>query len=394
MSNDQPRLRGMSQNEMIKLVEDAGFEAFRGKQLFHWIFKQGARSLEEMKNLPQKMREWLQENTVLGGVKEAVALKKSADGSYKFLFLLEDDKKVESVLMPAASGKFWTQCLSSQVGCAVDCKFCVTGFNGFFRQMKVDEIVDQVLFARRHLKEDNPEANYRNLVYMGMGEPLLNPDHVIKSIQILTTHEGVDLSPRRITVSTSGIVPGMIQLAEAKTGALLALSLNAPTQHEREEIMPITKKYLLKDVMDVTYNYAFGKNARVTYEYVLLAGLNDSPEHAKKLREMLSVKPCKLNIIPFNPSPLLPYKRPTDEAVQSFVDEFRDAPFVVSVRWSKALDVDGACGQLAGQHRQRDGRKMPEPAQAKEAVASSLGDLDFFAPVAVESQEDDDTDSA
>jgi 23S rRNA (adenine2503-C2)-methyltransferase len=390
-----PRLRGMSQAELAELSLDAGFPAFRGRQLFHWLHRKMARSLDEMKNLPIAFRQWLAANTVMGGVKDVVAVKTSQDGSYKFLFELEDGRKVESVLMPDAKRAYWTQCLSSQVGCAVDCKFCVTGFNGFFRQMKVDEIVDQVLFARRHLMTEQPGANYRNLVYMGMGEPLLNTDAVIKSIRLFADGEGVDLSPRRITVSTSGIVPGMVQLAEAETGACLALSLNASNQAERERIMPITKKYPLSDVLDVCRRYRFGKHKRVTFEYVLLAGINDTPDHARQVGALLKGIPCKVNVIPFNPNPTLPFGRPATEDVQAFVDVLSAQNFTVSVRWSKALDVDGACGQLAGQHRQRRGTRgvdtpLSEPTAAE--FAHALGDLDFFATVASESADDDDPD--
>ncbi|MBI1293267.1 23S rRNA (adenine(2503)-C(2))-methyltransferase RlmN [bacterium] len=389
------RLRGMTQAELEQMTADAGFPAFRGRQLFHWLHRKMARTLDEMKNLPVAFREWLATNAVMGGVKDVVTVKTSQDGSYKFLFELEDGRKVESVLMPDAKRTYWTQCLSSQVGCAVDCKFCVTGFNGFFRQMKVDEIVDQVLFARRHLLTEQPGANFRNLVYMGMGEPLLNPDAVIKSIRLFSDREGVDLSPRRITVSTSGIVPGMVQLAEAETGACLALSLNAPNQAERERIMPITKKYPLADVLDVCRRYRYGKHKRVTFEYVLLAGINDTTDHARQVASLVKGIPCKINVIPFNPNPTLPFGRPETDDVQAFVDVLGAQNYTVSVRWSKALDVDGACGQLAGQHRQRRGIRgveapaaTPEPTPAQ--FAHALGDLDFFAPVAAESADEDD----
>ena len=375
-----PRLRGLSSDELAALLESAGFDAFRAKQVFHWLQRRSARSLDEMKNVPKPIRDWLAENTVLGGVKEAVTTKTSRDGSTKFLFMLEDGKKVESVLMPDPKRAYYTLCLSSQVGCAVDCKFCVTGLNGFFRHMKADEIVDQVLYARRFLFENDPEANFRNLVYMGMGEPLLNPDAVIKSIRLLLDTEGVDLSSRRITVSTSGIIPGMIQLAEAGTGVCLALSLNAPSHEERAAIMPITKKYPLADVLDVCKNYKFGKHKRVTFEYVLLHGVNDTVDHAQRLAKLVRDIPCKINLIPWNPNPLLPFGRPEKEHIEAFSKVLQNFQFTVSVRWSKALDVDGACGQLAGQSRQRGGAK---DSVAPESVAMP-DDLDFFATVAAE----------
>lgn len=380
LNSSKPRLRGMSETEIVALLNGAGFQEYRGRQVYHWIQRQGVRSFDEMKNIPAPMRQWLAENTLLGGVKDASLVRESLDGSYKFLFELEDGRKVESVLMPDPEKRYWTQCLSSQVGCAVDCKFCVTGFNGFFRNMRVDEIVDQVLFAKRYLLERRPGSNYRNLVYMGMGEPLLNPDAVIASIRILTSSNGLDLSGRRITVSTSGIVPGMIQLAESGAGACLAVSLNAPTQEERAVIMPISKKWPIEEVLDVCRRYTFCKNKRVTFEYVMLAGVNDSLEHATKLKKLLRGISCKVNLIPFNPSPLLPYGRPDQETVQQFVESLYEAQFTVSVRWSKALDVDGACGQLAGQSRQRGGRRGEPPTENPKDEMPE--DLDFFAVVA------------
>lgn len=378
----------MTQDEMIQLLEENGFEKYRGRQLYQWVQRRGARSFDEMRNLPAALRDWLAENTSLGGVVSAETLRTSTDGSYKFLFLLEDGRKVESVLMPDPKRGYWTQCLSSQVGCAVDCKFCVTGFNGFFRQMRTDEIVDQVLYARRHLLNDHPGANYRNLVYMGMGEPLLNTPNVLQSIRLLIDNDGVNLSPRRITVSTSGILPGMEELADSGLNVKLALSLNATTQEEREEIMPITKKYSLADLLEFCRTRQFGRN-RVTFEYVLLAGFNDTPDHARKLVSILRGIPCKVNLIPFNPSSLLPWQRPVTGDVEEFARIIREANLTLSVRWSKALDVDGACGQLAGQSRQRGGSRgmdldqKPRP----EAIQKSLGDLDFFATVAADDDE-------
>lgn len=385
-----PRLRGMTIAEIEELIVPAGFEKYRAAQLFQWLQRRGARSLQEMKNIPAALQQWLEANAELGGIATVATMKRSADGSYKFLFELDDGRKIESVLMPDPVRNYWTLCVSSQVGCAVDCKFCVTGLNGFFRQLRVDEIVDQILFSRRQLLTDQPEANFRNLVYMGMGEPLLNPDAVIKSIRILTHKDGVDLSPRRVTVSTSGIVPGMIQLAEAGTGVCLALSLNAPSQAEREIVMPITRKYPLNDVLNVCRKYQFGKHKRITFEYVLLHGINDREEHAHRLRKLVRGIPCKINLIPFNPNSALPFERPDREAVEQFSRILTEDHLTVSVRWSKALDVDGACGQLAGQFRQRRGAVAAAPPEnsAAAAVAEMPPDLDFFSPTETDSEEE------
>lgn len=347
-------LRGLTLAEMENLIADNGFARYRGRQLFHWVQRKMADSFDEVKNIPKPLLHWLKENTSLGGMAGVADMKRSADGSYKFLFLLDDGKKIESVVMHDPKRNYWTQCLSSQVGCAVDCKFCVTGKNGFFRNLRIDEITGQVLHARKHLLNEVPDAIFRNVVYMGMGEPLLNTHSVIKSIQILSDQEGVDLSPRRMTVSTSGIIPGMIEFAEAETGACIAVSLNATTQAEREEIMPITRKYPLKELLEVCRTRSYGKHKRVTFEYVVMAGWNDSEAHARRLIKLLRGIPCKVNLIPFNPSPLLPWERPTKESIDGFGEILSAANLSVSVRWSKALDVDGACGQLAGKHQQQE----------------------------------------
>ncbi len=381
----------MHHREIEEMLVAAGFKAFRAKQVFHWVQKKSARSFSEMHNLPAPLLKWLEENTTLGGIFEVLAVNESADGSYKFLFALEDGRKVESVLMPNPKRNYWTQCLSSQVGCAVDCKFCVTGMNGFFRHMTADEITDQVLFVRRYLHERRPDAHFRNLVFMGMGEPLLNTAAVIKTIQILVAHAGIDLSPRRITVSTSGIIPGMEQLADADLGVGLALSLNAVSQEERERIMPITKKYPLADLLELLKHRRFGKNKRVTFEYVMLTGENDSMDHARRLVSLVKGLSCKINLIPFNPHPDLPYGRPDRGHVERFAQVLLDAALTVSVRWSKALDVDGACGQLAGDHRQRMGaRGVDTVSRSKDAAKVAFpADLDFFATVAAEDDEEE-----
>lgn len=388
-NTEKPYLRGLDPEELTTLLDEAGFDAFRGKQLFHWLHVKYARSLDEMKNLPKPLRAWLAEHTELGGISSIADQRSSADGSTKFLFQLSDGKKVEGVLMPDHKRGYWTMCISSQVGCAVDCKFCLTGFSGFFRNMRVDEIVDQVLFGRRWLKDQHPQANFRNIVFMGMGEPLLNTDAVIKTIRLLLRNDGADFSPRRISVSTSGIVPGIDALGASGTNACIAISLNAPNQELREQIMPITRKYPLTELIEAVRRFPMKYGKRPIFEYVLLAGVNDRIEHAEQIVQLLRGMPCKINLIPFNPSPLLPYQRPEMPAVEAFTEYLVKRHFTVSVRWSKALDISGACGNLATDHRQRAGRPAPNPAPMP-------GDeLGFFATATVvgsESAADDEDD--
>ncbi len=356
------RLRALLETEIVSLVEDLGEPAFRGRQLFHWIQKRGARSFDEMTTLSKSLRAKLADQFEFGGIAGVVSEKTSTDGSAKFLFEFCDGRKVESVLMPGSTSDplKMTLCVSSQVGCAVDCKFCVTGKNGFFRHMTVDEIVDQAIHARRWLTDRDDGRSLRNIVFMGMGEPLLNTENVIPALRLMTDSNGMDLSPRRITVSTSGILPGLAELATCGVPVGLAISLNGTTQAEREEIMPITKRYPLDDLLEACRRFPLKGGARVTFEYVLLDDVNDSPTHARRIVKLLHGIPSKVNVIPFNPDPGLPYDRPPDKRVEQFAQILRDAHLTTSIRWSKALDVSGACGQLAGQYRQKlpDGSRV------------------------------------
>jgi 23S rRNA (adenine2503-C2)-methyltransferase len=363
-ADSRPALRGMTVEELSALLTSGGFPAYRAKQLYHWIYRHNARTFDEMTTLPKDMRAWLAEHTQFGGIAGILAEKTSADGSTKFLFEFEDGLKIESVLMPGVGEQpdRMTLCISSQVGCAVDCKFCVTGKNGFFRHMTTSEIVDQALYARHYLARFNDGRLLRNLVFMGMGEPLLNTANVIPAIRLFLDSEGMDFSPRRVTVSTSGILPGLQELIDSGTNAALAISLNAPTKELREEIMPITRKYPLEDLLEMCRTMELG-NRRITFEYVLMKGINDSERHARQVIRAVHGIPCKMNVIPFNPDPSLPYERPDDETIDAFCATLRSAHLTVSVRWSKALDVSGACGQLAGQYRQKaaDGKRVVLP---------------------------------
>ena len=362
----RPALRGLTQAEIASVVAAAGFPAFRGKQVHHWVHRQCVDSFDEMKNIPKELRAWLAEHARLGGIAEVTRALPAADDSVKFLFALRDGLKVEAVLMPGSGNdpKKMTLCVSSQVGCAVDCKFCVTGANGFFRHMSADEIVGQALFARRHLATMESRGRaLRNIVFMGMGEPLLNEDAVIQAIRVMTENEGMDLSPKRITVSTSGILPGLEKLASCGIPVSLAISLNGVTQAEREAIMPITRRYPLDQLLAACRRFPLKPGARITFEYVLLKDVNDTPAHARTIVGMLHGIPAKVNVIPFNPDPALPFERPEDERVLAFASIISDAFVQCNIRWSKALDVSGACGQLAGQYRQKtaDGRRVVTP---------------------------------
>jgi len=349
-----PKLRGLTEKQAVEVLDEHGFKAFRGKQVFHWLQAKLAREVSEMKNLPADLKIFIEKHQCLGGITHVKTQKQSDDGSVKFLFELDDGKNVESVLMPGSGQpEKMTLCISSQVGCAVDCKFCVTGKNGFFRHMRADEIVDQVLFARKHLNEENKGRTLRNIVFMGMGEPLLNTDSVIQAMRVLTEEKGAAFHPKRITVSTSGIAPGLEQLIKADLGVGLAISLNAPNDEKRNEIMPINKRYPLAELLEICHRFPLQSNQQITFEYVLIKGFNDNPEDAAQVVKLMHGMKAKVNLIPFNPDPCLPYERPSNDIVTSFHQFLKDRDVIATVRWSKALDVSGACGQLAGQYRQK-----------------------------------------
>lgn len=338
----RPNLIGKSSDEMIQLLSEAGHPAFRARQIYEWIYRKGATDFSEMTSLSKELRAWLAENFTLEFPEIAEIHGGAADGSRKLLFRLPDHRVVESVLM---QDKDWqTLCVSSQVGCAVDCKFCMTGFGGFRRQMSVGEIVSQFMLARKI----NDDVSPRNMVFMGMGEPMLNLDNVIPAIRLLTDNKGLDVSGRRITVSTSGIVPGIDRLGEADLGVNLAISLNASNDEFRSRIMPINKRYPISELLDACRRFPLKTRRRITFEYVMLAGENDSIENARELARLLADMPCKINLIPWNPDPNLPFKRPDEESIRRFQQELLDRYFTVSVRYSKGVDIGAACGQLAG----------------------------------------------
>jgi 23S rRNA (adenine2503-C2)-methyltransferase len=348
-------LLGMDRSQLTQFMMDNGFERFRGDQLYVWIYRRGVVSFDEMSDVPKRLRSWLEENATLG-YPEVLRVLESSDGSQKALFRLKDDRAIESVLMPEKDWK--TLCLSSQVGCAVACAFCMTGFGGFRRQLTTGEIVAQVLAIRRFLNDGELP---RNLVFMGQGEPLNNLDHVIPALRLLTDPDGIGLGTRRITVSTSGIVPGIDRLGQAGTGVNLAISLNASNNAFRSQIMPINKRWPIEELLEACRRFPLKHNRRITFEYVMLAGQNDSMTHARELAALLRGLPAKINLIPWNPDPRLPWERPDLEGIEEFREYLLSQRFTTTVRYSKALDVGGACGQLAGHYeheKARGGREV------------------------------------
>ena len=323
--------------------------AFRTDQVWHWLWNKRAQSFAAMTNVSKTTRALLEEHCRIHWP-EIAEQQTSSDGTVKFLLRLADGALVETVLIPSESreGKGrMTQCLSCQVGCAMGCTFCATGGLGFTRNMTMGEILGQVLVAREYLKDDLPREapKLRNLVFMGMGEPLHNLREVMRSLEMLNEPRGLSFSPRRITVSTCGMEKGLRELGDSGL-AYLAVSLHAPDQELREELMPKAARWKLADLMATLESYPLKTRERMTFEYLLLGGVNDTPAHAKALVRLLSRVKGKLNIIIYNAVPGSAFQAPKPADVELFESILRAKHITVIVRKSKGQDIDAACGQL------------------------------------------------
>ncbi|MDX2108253.1 MAG: 23S rRNA (adenine(2503)-C(2))-methyltransferase RlmN [Candidatus Melainabacteria bacterium] len=335
-------LSGLSLAEIESFVKELGLPKFRAKQLHTWIYSKWAGSFEQMTDLGADLRLKLAEHANIA-LLEQKHIEVSRDGTRKYLFALQDKQLVESVLMTFQDRDSLSACVSSQVGCAVGCSFCATGYLGFKRNLSSEEIVDQVMSIQR-------ESGKRvaNVVYMGQGEPLLNTENVIESIHKLI--EQVGIGGRHITVSTSGVIPGIRRLAKEKIPVTLALSLHAPDTQTREEVVPITKQYPIHELMDALREYQGTNNRRITIEYVLLSGVTDSAEQARELAELVRDINCNINLIPYNPtyddSGEAYYDRPTLDAQRRFASLAGRTGKTVTIRLERGTDINAACGQL------------------------------------------------
>jgi len=335
-------LSGLSYEEIEQFVLSLGLPKFRARQIHTWIYVKYASSFDEMTDLSKDIRELLKQKATVSAL-ELAHLQVSGDGTRKYLFKLSDGKYVESVLMSFEDRPTFSACVSSQVGCAVGCTFCATGYLGFKRNLSAQEIIDQILSIQRECGQ-----RVANVVYMGQGEPLLNVDEVIKSLHIMS--ESVGIGARHITVSTSGIVPGILRLAEEEMQVTLALSLHAPDTETREEIVPITKKWSVEDLIDALNEYYQRTGRRITIEYVLLAGVTDTPKQAEQLAALVKDIHCNINLIPYNPTAALDgtvlYQRPSLQAQQKFKRIAESTGKTVTIRLERGTDIDAACGQL------------------------------------------------
>ncbi len=344
-------LKAMTRAELTTWVTASlGEPRFRADQIFRWIHMRGVNSFEEMTDLNKPLRTSLEAVARLGGL-ALEDVKRSQDGTRKLLFRTADGDRIESVLIPMEDRI--TQCVSSQVGCKIGCDFCLTARMPLRRNLAASEIVDQVLWAQKVLAEeagaggDGP-TRVANIVYMGMGEPLDNYDNVMRSLRILTDELGIQISPRRITVSTSGVVPKLQRLAKEDLQPQLAVSLNASHNVQRTALIPINKAWPIEELVKTLKAFPLATRRRITVEYVLLAGVNDTRDDAERVAKMLRGLRCKVNLIPFNPWPGSQYARPTPQAVDGFGQVLLDHGYTVTVRYSKGDDIGAACGQLDG----------------------------------------------
>lgn len=346
----RPALLAMDLPTMQAMLTEAGFPAFRAKQLYHWVFAKGVREWDAMGNLPQAMRQWLADHTRLGGG-EMTEVTGPEGKTRKLLIKLADGRVVESVLMRDEETGRTSACVSSQVGCAMGCTFCLTGYGGYQRNLTVDEIVDQILWIRRRLL--TAEESIQHIVFMGMGEPLHNLENVIPAIRLLTDAEGIGHSKRRITVSTVGMVNGIEAFGAAELGVGLAVSLNATTDEVRDEIMPVNRRWPIAALLEALENYPLEQRRRITIEYVLMKDVNDTPEDARRLVKLVSCLRCKVNLIMYNKCEELPYEPVEEATLHMFATHLSRAHITSAVRWSKGRDIKAACGQLAAHAKAR-----------------------------------------
>lgn len=334
---------GFSRFDFEQLMESIGKKPFHGRQLYKWIYKNTVLDFTQMTDIGKDVQAHLAEKYQIN-IPIEINSQKSADGTVKFLLQLEDEMAVESVLIPDDKSGRMTYCISSQVGCALNCKFCATAQLGFKRDLTVGEIVGQVMFIRRKFGKDA----FDNLVFMGMGEPLLNIDNVLTSIDIFTDSLGFMLGAKKITVSTAGIIPGIIKLAESGSKVNLAVSLNAADDNLRRQLMPIAKSFGLKGLMPAVKQWTDVRTRRVTFEYILIKNVNDRELDAINLSKLIRGIPCKINLLAYNPIDGNKWENPADEEVDRFAKILYPRAPAVTVRQSRGSDIAAACGQLAG----------------------------------------------
>ena len=328
---------------LVELEEAlSNFPKFRAKQIYNWLYTKYEDDFDNMLNLPKELRKYLKENFTTKLV-DMVKLEESKDGSVKYLFRTKDNYTYESVFLKMKEDKY-TLCLSSQIGCKVGCSFCLTAKGGFIRNLDSGEMVYQVFFIKKF--QNIPSNKAINIVYMGMGEPLDNLENTKKCIEILKDNNGLDISVRRQTISTSGLAPKIKKLGELNLGVQLAISLHAVDDDLRTELMPINKAYNIKSIINEISKFPIDNRKRIMFEYLMIDGLNDGLDSAKKLVVLLNKIKAKVNLIYFNPHEGSKYQRPSKEKVESFREYLLKKGLLCTIRESKGLDISAACGQL------------------------------------------------
>jgi 23S rRNA (adenine2503-C2)-methyltransferase len=344
-------LLGLSRTELEAFVGEMGSKPFRARQIMNWLYKRGEADITAMTDLARDFRAQLALRAEVA-LPEIITTKVASDGTRKWLLSGGNGQAYETVFIPEEDRG--TLCISSQVGCVLDCSFCSTAQQGFNRNLTAAEIVGQVWLANRELAGEQgwrvgDDRIITNIVLMGMGEPLANFRHVVPAIRLFLDDLGFDISRRRVTLSTSGLVPQIYKLAE-EVNCALAVSLHAPNDELRNELVPINRKHDIAQLLEACWHYLDEQNGRsVTFEYVMLDGINDQPQHARELARLLKGRPAKLNLIPFNPFPGTRYRRSPPAAIEGFRDELMQRGIIVTIRKTRGDDIDAACGQLAGQ---------------------------------------------
>lgn len=342
-------LLGLTQDELRDVFVELGEKPYRARQLYDAIYRRRVTAFDAITDLPKTLRRILEERTVITRTRiESVFV--SSDGTRRLLLKLGDDSEVESVFMPEAHRD--TICISSQVGCPLACSFCMTGVIGLKRNLSAGEIVSQVIITLNQVYGEGVQVPHRtNIVMMGMGEPLLNYDAVMSAVRLLADQSGLAISPRYVTLSTAGIVPRIYDLAKEQIRPRLAISLTASNDELRNELFPINRKYPLAELMEACRRYPIGERERLTFEYVMLDKVNDSDLHARELLRLLAPIRAKVNLIPHNPAPELPYAASPMDRIIAFQKILTDAALPSFIRRPRGQDISAACGQLAARHQ-------------------------------------------
>ncbi|MBI3399916.1 MAG: 23S rRNA (adenine(2503)-C(2))-methyltransferase RlmN [Acidobacteria bacterium] len=340
-------LAELERSALEAALDARGYKIFHARQIFRWLYRRGVTDVEAMTDLSRDLRAALARDFTIT-TPELAQRETSSDGTEKFLLRLADGRQIESVFIPDTPSM--TFCISTQVGCAMACAFCLTGKMGLVRNLTAGEIVGQVRVLAGML---GMREKAFNIVLMGMGEPLHNYDETMKALRILTDEYGFAMPPRRITLSTVGLLPALERLAKEIVMPNLAISLHAPTDALRAALVPLNQRYGVADIIAACQRFPLRKRSRITFEYVLLAGVNDSPDDARRLAKLLTGVKSKVNLIPLNAAPCIPFERPADVAVDRFAKILADRGLIVSVRKSRGRDIRAACGQLIVEGQKR-----------------------------------------